>query len=56
MRVSKKFLVRRAALGAAFLLALTAGARAQDSSSPRDKLAVWGHWTVVNEAVGTRER
>lgn len=35
------------ALGAAVLLALTAGATAQDSSSPHDKLAAWvGHWRV----------
>jgi hypothetical protein len=45
MRVSKRVLTGPAALAAAFLLALTAGAAAPQSSSPRDKLAVWvGHW------------
>jgi hypothetical protein len=42
-----KQLLGSAALGAALLLALTVGAAAQDSSSPRDKLAVWaGHWKI----------
>jgi hypothetical protein len=44
MRIPEKALVRSAALGVA-VLALTAGAAAQNLSSPHDKLAVWaGHW------------
>jgi hypothetical protein len=47
MRGSKEILMRSAALGAAVLLALTTSATAQDSSSPRDKLAAWeGHWKI----------
>jgi hypothetical protein len=39
--------MRSAALGAAFLLALNAGAATEDSSSPRARLAVWaGHWKI----------
>src|SRR5579863_4396931 len=55
MRMSKGFLARSAALGAALLLALTAGAAAGDSSSPRDKLAVWvGHWKTHIETKETQ--
>ena len=55
IRVSKKLLVGTAGLGAAFLLALTAGATAQDSSSPHDKLATWaGHWKVHIETKETQ--
>jgi len=44
-----------AAAGAAFLLALTAGATAQDSSSPHHKLAVWaGHWKIHAETKETQ--
>jgi hypothetical protein len=54
MRLSKIF-VRPAALGAALLLALTASATAQDSPSPRDKLAVWaGHWKTHGEVKETQ--
>lgn len=43
MRASQAFSM--AALGAAFLLALTAGAAAEDLPSPHDRLAAWaGHW------------
>jgi len=42
-------------LGAAFLVALTAGAAAQDLSSPRDQLAVWtGHWKIRIETKETQ--
>ena len=52
MRVSKKILVAPAAL---CLLALTAGAAAQDSPSPRGKLAVWaGHWKRHGEVKETQ--
>jgi hypothetical protein len=55
MRVYRKFLMRSAALGAAVLLALTLGARAQDSASPHDKIAVWGgHWKVRIETKETQ--
>jgi hypothetical protein len=55
MRVSKKLLTGSAALAAAFLLALTAGATAPDASSPRDKLAVWvGHWKIHIETKETQ--
>jgi len=55
MRVSKSFLMRLAALGAASLLALIAGATAQDSSSARDKLAAWGgHWKTRIETKETQ--
>ena len=55
MRVSKKFLVGPAALGAALLVALTSGATAQDSSSPRNKLTVWaGHWKRHGEVKETQ--
>ena len=47
MRISGTFRTVSAALVAALLLALTAGATAQRSPSPRDKLALWvGHWKV----------
>jgi hypothetical protein len=47
--------MRSAALGATFLLALTAGATAHDSVSPRDKLAAWaGHWKVRIETKETQ--
>jgi hypothetical protein len=47
MQVSKIFSRGSAALGATVLIALTAGATAQDSSSPHDMLARWvGHWRV----------
>jgi len=43
------------ALGAVLLFALTAGATAQDSPSPRDKLAVWaGHWKRHGEVKETQ--
>jgi hypothetical protein len=55
MLVSKQCSVRSAALGAALLLALTVGATAQDSSSPRDKLAAWGgHWKIRIETKETQ--
>jgi len=55
MRVAKKFVMGSAALGAVFLLALTAGATAQNSPSPRDKLAVWaGHWKRHGEVKETQ--
>ncbi len=56
MRAYEKFSLGSAALGAAFLLALTAGAAAQDSSSsPHRKLAVWaGHWKVRIETKETQ--
>jgi hypothetical protein len=54
MRVSKSFSMGSAALGAA-LLALTAGATAQDASSPREKLALWaGHWKIRIESKETQ--
>jgi len=54
MRASKKFPMRSVAFGAALLLALTAGATAQDSPSPHDKLAVWaGHWKRHGEVKET---
>lgn len=53
--MSKKLLIGSAALGAAFLLALTAGATAQDSASPHARLAVWaGHWKVRIESEETQ--
>ena len=53
MRASRKFLIGPAALGAAFLLA--AGATAQESSTPRDKLAVCaGHWKRHGEVKETQ--
>jgi hypothetical protein len=53
--MSKNFSTGLAALGAAFLLALTAGATTQDSSSPHDKLAAWaGHWKVRIETKETQ--
>jgi len=52
MRVSKKILMAPAVL---LLLALTAGASAQDSPSPRDRLAVWaGHWKNHGEVKETQ--
>lgn len=55
MRVSKKPSMGSATLGAAFLLALAAGATAQDSASPREKLAVWaGHWKRHGEVKETQ--
>ena len=55
MRVSKRIFTGSVALGAAFLLALTAGATAPDSSSPRNKLAVWvGHWKTRIETKETQ--
>ena len=55
MRVSKKILMALAALSVASLLALTAGAAAQDSPSPRGKLAVWaGHWKRHGEVKETQ--
>ena len=53
MRASRKFLIGPAALGAAFLLA--AGATAQESSTPRDTLAVCaGHWKRHGEVKETQ--
>ena len=44
-----------AALGAAFLLALTTGAMAQDPPSPHNRLALWvGHWKVHIETKDTQ--
>jgi hypothetical protein len=55
MRVSAKFLASPAALAAAFLLALTASAAAQNSPSPHDKLAAWaGHWKRHGEVKETQ--
>jgi hypothetical protein len=55
MRMHKTFFMGSAALGAAFLLVLTVDAMAQDSSSPRDKLAVWaGHWKIHIETKDTQ--
>lgn len=47
MSVSSAFSLRSATLCAAVLLALTAGAAAQEPSSAHDQLAAWvGHWMV----------
>jgi hypothetical protein len=55
MRVSKEILAGPAVLGAALLVALPASASAQDSPSPRDKLAVWaGHWKNHGEVRETQ--
>ena len=55
MRISKSFIVGSATLGTAFLLVLTAGATAQNSSSPHSRLAVWaGHWKVRIETKETK--
>lgn len=55
MCVSKALFRRSGPLGAAFLFALTATATAQDSSSPRDKLALWaGHWKIRIETKETQ--
>jgi hypothetical protein len=55
MRVLKALLMGSAALPATSLLALTAVAPAQDSSSPREKLAVWaGHWKIHIETRQTQ--
>jgi hypothetical protein len=54
MGISKKYLVGPAVLGAALLLASTAGANDRDSSSPHDRLAVWaGHWKRHGEVKET---
>lgn len=53
MQVPKVFSVGSATLCAAFLLALTGGATAQNSATPHDQLAAWvGHWVV---AIDTKE-
>jgi len=55
MRKPEAFLVWPPALAAALLLALAASATAQDSPSPRDKLAVWaGHWKRHGEVKETQ--
>ncbi|MFZ0500567.1 MAG: hypothetical protein WAU49_13480 [Steroidobacteraceae bacterium] len=55
MQASKISSMASAALGAAFLLALTAGATARDSSSPHDELASWaGHWRTQIDTLETR--
>jgi hypothetical protein len=47
MQASKIISMGSAALAAAFLLTMTAGATAPDSSSPHEKLAAWvGHWKI----------
>jgi hypothetical protein len=47
MQGSKAVSMRSATLCATFLLALTSGATARDSSYPHDELAAWaGHWKV----------
>jgi hypothetical protein len=52
MRVFSKALM---GLGATFLVAVTAGVTAQDSSPPRDRLAAWaGHWKVRIESKETQ--
>jgi hypothetical protein len=55
MRESGKIPMRPATLAAAFLLALTAGAAARDSSSAHDRLAMWaGHWKRHGEVKNTQ--
>ena len=55
MQVYKVFLAGCATLCAAFLLALTTGATARDSSSSHDELAAWvGHWQVRIDSKETR--
>jgi hypothetical protein len=55
MRMPQTLRVSPPALAAALLLALAAGATAQDSPSPRDKLAVWaGHWKRHGEVRETQ--
>ena len=55
MRVSEKISMRSAALGAAFLFALTAGAAARDAPFAHDKLAMWaGHWKIHGEVKETQ--
>jgi hypothetical protein len=55
MRAPENFVTTWAVLGTAFLLALTAGATAQNSLSPHDKLAVWaGHWKSHGEVKETQ--
>jgi hypothetical protein len=55
MRESGNALIKPAALAAAFLLALAAGAAARDSSTARDKLAMWaGHWKSHGEVKETQ--
>src|SRR5579862_7385719 len=55
MRIYPTLFVGSAALGATCLLALTTGAAAQDSPSPRDKLALWsGHWRIHSETKETQ--
>ena len=48
-------LVGSTALSALFLLALPAGATAQNPPSPREKLAIWaGHWKIRIETKETQ--
>jgi hypothetical protein len=55
MHMLKNSSMASAALGAAFLFVLTAGAPAQDSSSTRDQLALWtGHWKIRIETKETQ--
>ena len=55
MRTYKTFFMGSAALGAASLIALTAGATAQGSASSHDALAAWvGHWKVHIETKETQ--
>jgi hypothetical protein len=55
MRAHKTFFMGSAALGAAFLLTLTAGVAAQGSPSPHDELMAWaGHWKIRIETKETQ--
>jgi hypothetical protein len=55
MQVSKVFSAGSAALCGAFLLALTLGAAARESSTPHEQLAAWvGHWQVRIDTKETR--
>ena len=55
MRAFKTVPTRPAIQGAVLLLALTAGASAQDALSPHDRLAVWaGHWKRHGEVRETQ--
>jgi hypothetical protein len=55
MRVCKDFLKGLGALAAALLFVLPANSKAQDSSSPHDKLMVWaGHWKIHIETKATQ--
>lgn len=55
MQASKLLSVGPAAVCAAFLLTLTSGVTARDSSTPHEQLAAWvGHWRVRIDTKETR--